>query len=83
MSENGHKLTYRARKVLEFIEEYIFDEGVAPTIREIGIGCEIRGMMTLYDCLDELEVRGRIRRKPKRPRGIVVLEEQADAHKNS
>lgn len=66
----------RARRVLEFIHEYIDDEGVSPTIREIGEGCRIRGMLTLYDVLEELEMRGCIRRRPKTPRGIQVLEEE-------
>lgn len=48
-------------KVYEFVEHYIEEFGVSPTLREIADGCHI-SMGSVLDTLSVLEARGDIER---------------------
>ncbi len=65
-------LTERQKEVLEFIEDYMRKNGVAPAIREIAerFGIHIRAVQ---DHIKALERKGYIKKLPGKGRGIVLL----------
>ncbi len=66
------RLTKRQKEILEFIEDYLEKNGVAPALREIAgrFGIHIRAVQ---DHLKALERKGYIKKLPGKGRGIVVL----------
>ncbi|HMM25490.1 MAG TPA: hypothetical protein PKA36_11925 [Pseudoxanthomonas mexicana] len=68
------KLSKRQRRMLKFLREYIAREGYAPTVREIGVGCDISSTSIVAYNLGQLQDRGYIRRAPGRVRAIAVVE---------
>lgn len=58
----GPRLTPREVETLAFIEEFIDDNGWAPTVREIGAGLGLGSTSSVYDLLEALERKDRIRR---------------------
>lgn len=69
-------LTDRQREILEFIVESIREEGLPPTIAEIGLRFGISSTNGVNDHLQALERKGYIERSPK-ARGIRVNREAA------
>jgi repressor LexA len=66
-------LTRKQDRVFEFIRKHVQDTGYPPTVREIGMnfGISEKGA---YDHLNAIEKKGYIRRVPKKPRAIEILE---------
>jgi DNA-binding MarR family transcriptional regulator len=66
-----------AEIVYRFICAYMADNGYAPTLREIGAECKMsRSSVVRY--LDQLEMKGLIRRDFGVSRGIVLLSDAED-----
>lgn len=68
----------RADEILEFIKEYIRNENMAPSVREICEGVGIRSTSTVHRYLHRLEQEGRIYMADGKNRAIVVTEEDAE-----
>ena len=64
--------TPRQRKILEFIDQTIKDNGFPPTVREIGKAVGLNSPATVHTHLSTLQDRGYIRRDPTKPRAIEV-----------
>ena len=66
-------LTKKQDRIFEFIRKHVQDIGYPPTVREIGMnfGISEKGA---YDHLNAIEKKGYIRRMPKKPRAIEILE---------
>ena len=66
-------LTKKQDRIFEFIRKHVQDTGFPPTVREIGMdfGISEKGA---YDHLNAIEKKGYIRRVPKKPRAIEILE---------
>ena len=66
-------LTKKQDQIFEFIRKHVQDTGYPPTVREIGMdfGISEKGA---YDHLNAIEKKGYIRRVPKKPRAIEILE---------
>ena len=66
-------LTKKQDQIFEFIRKHVQDTGYPPTVREIGadFGISEKGA---YDHLNAIEKKGYIRRIPKKPRAIEILE---------
>ena len=64
--------THRQRKILEFIDQTIKDNGFPPTVREIGKAVGLNSPATVHTHLSTLQDRGYIRRDPTKPRAIEV-----------
>jgi hypothetical protein len=62
------------RRVLSFIIESIGDRGYAPTIREIQSACALRSLSATQSSLRRLETRGILRTRPRRARGLELLD---------
>ena len=66
-------LTDRQRSILDYLKEFLLDNGYPPTIREIAAHFEIRSPRGVQDHLAALEKKGYIRRAKERSRGIELL----------
>ena len=64
--------TSRQRKILEFIDQTIKENGFPPTVREIGKAVGLNSPATVHTHLSTLQDRGYIRRDPTKPRAIEV-----------
>ncbi|MCB1164094.1 MAG: transcriptional repressor LexA [Candidatus Krumholzibacteriia bacterium] len=66
-------LTDRQRSVLDFLRQFLRENGYPPTIREIAAHFDMRSPRGVQDHLKALERKGYIRRAKERSRGIEVL----------
>jgi repressor LexA len=66
-------LTKKQDRIFGFVRKHVQDIGYPPTVREIGMnfGISEKGA---YDHLNAIEKKGYIRRMPKKPRAIEILE---------
>lgn len=69
------KIGKRQREVLQFIIRQLEDQGFPPTIREIGLACDLHSSSTVHSHLVALERKGYIQRNKKRPRSLIVLQD--------
>ena len=66
-------LTKKQDRIFEFVRKHVQDAGYPPTVREIGTNFRI-SEKGAYDHLNAIEKKGYIRRMPKKPRAIEILE---------
>lgn len=81
------RLTPRQRLVLETIESAVYTNGYPPSMREIGRAAGLASLSSVAHQLSQLERLGYLRRDPKRPRAIEIVnpaeEAQAAVHSGS
>ena len=58
------KMPDRRRRILEFIQEFYFENGIPPTVRDIQLACEISSTSVVDYNLKQLE-RGGVSQPPK------------------
>lgn len=66
-------LTNRQIIVLQFIRQFMTDNGYAPTIREIAEGLGLCSTGNIHAHIKALEDKGYIKRKEMSPRAIKVI----------
>ncbi len=66
-------LTRRQRELLDFLANYISENGYAPSFEEIAERMGLGSLATVHEHLTNLERKGAIRRSPNASRGIEVL----------
>ena len=71
--ESQHKLTKRRQQILDYLHEFLQDNGLPPTVRDIQKSCDISSTSVVDYNLRLLERDGFIRRRPDVSRGIEVL----------
>ncbi|PMC75272.1 transcriptional repressor LexA [Brachybacterium sp. UMB0905] len=71
-------LTRRQRLILQTITEIVAQRGYPPSMREIGDAVGLTSSSSVAHQLQTLEVKGFIRRDPKRPRAMEVVMPEAD-----
>jgi repressor LexA len=69
-------LTKRQTEILEFIQEYLDQNGYPPTVRDIGGAVGLTSSSTVHAHLANLEKAGAIRRDPTKPRALEILGEK-------
>jgi repressor LexA len=74
------KLTERQQEILTFIESYMQEHGVPPSVREIGQQFHIYPRAA-HDHLRALERRGAIKRTPLKSRGVQLARKQRPVHR--
>lgn len=68
-------VTPASKRVLDFMREYIRDNGYSPTYDEIRIGLGLNSVSTVSKHLDSLEAQGLVARRTKySPRAIMLTE---------
>jgi repressor LexA len=66
-------LTERQKDVLGYIKKYIFENGYPPTVREIGAALGLSSPATIHSHLNNLEVKGYIKKDDCKNRAIELL----------
>jgi repressor LexA len=74
----ANELSQRQRRILEFLQEFIYDNRFPPTIREIGERVGISSTSVVKYNLDALEKKGFIERDRDISRGIRLAESLLD-----
>jgi len=70
-------LTKRQKELLDYLAEYIGQNGYAPTLEEIGRNFALGSLATVHKHLQNLERKGHIRRLPNRSRALEVTPRDA------
>lgn len=65
-----------ADNMLDFIEQYVEAEGMAPSLREIADGCYV-SYATVVRYLDILQAQGCIKRDPHKARSVRILQRRS------
>ena len=71
--DNKRNLTKRRQQILDYLHEFLQDNGLPPTVRDIQRSCEISSTSVVDYNLRLLERDGFIRRRPDVSRGIELL----------
>ena len=69
--------------MLEFIREFMLENGLPPTVRDIQKACDISSTSVVDYNLRLLQREGYLRRKPDVARGIELLDETAPANRRA
>jgi len=70
-------LTAKQESILAAIQASIAQSGYPPSMREIGDAVGLKSLSSVTHQLNQLELAGRIRRDPNRPRALEVLGDPA------
>lgn len=76
------ELTERQNEILNFIKEFIVSNGYPPTVREIGKALGLSSPATIHSHLNNLEMKGFIRKDGSKNRAIELLVENEYAIKD-
>ncbi|MDR0481902.1 MAG: transcriptional repressor LexA [Cellulomonadaceae bacterium] len=71
-----NRITVRQRKILDCIREALDTNGYPPSMREIGAKVHLTSPSSVKYQLQELERKGYIRRDPRRPRALELVEDR-------
>ncbi len=66
-------LTKRQREILDYLQEYIQQQGYAPSLEEIGRRFNLSSLATVHKHLTNLQEKGCIRRSWNRSRSVELL----------
>ena len=69
------KLPTRRQRILGFIQEFIDENGIPPTVRDIQRACDISSTSVVDYNLHKLRQDGYLNRRPEVARGIELLDE--------
>ncbi len=67
-------VTDRQRAILDYVHEYVEQNGYPPTVREIGEAVGLRSPSTVHAHLAQLERAGMLRRDPTKPRALELTD---------
>lgn len=68
------ELTTRQAEILNYIQQYIREQGYPPSVRDIGKAVGLSSSSTVHGHLSQLERKGYIRRDPSKPRALEILD---------
>ena len=71
-------MTERQQAILEYLHEYIDQQGYPPTVREIGEAVGLRSPSTVHAHLAQLERAGLLRRDPTKPRALELADRRRE-----
>ena len=70
-----NKLPLRRQRILEFIQDFITENGIPPTVRDIQRACVVSSTSVVDYNLHKLKQAGYLNRRPDVARGIELLDE--------
>ena len=70
-----NKLPLRRQKILDFIQDFITENGIPPTVRDIQRACDVSSTSVVDYNLHKLRQAGYLNRRPDVARGIELLDE--------
>lgn len=68
----------RRRRILEFVQEFYFENGIPPTVRDIQQACNISSTSVVDYNLRQLEEAGYMNRRKEVARGIELLDRDGE-----
>ena len=74
--DSTHDLSPRQWETLQWVRNFIRQQHMPPTVRDIGDAFGIKSS-SVFDLLQALERKGYIRRERRKARSIVILDRQA------
>lgn len=74
--KDRNKLSQRQRDILDFIEDFIGENGYPPTIRDIGAAVEIPSTSVVNYNLNKLVREGYLERSKKVSRGLMLIKDE-------
>lgn len=77
------KLSSRRQRILDFIQEFIQEEGIPPTVRDIQKACDVSSTSVVDYNLRLLNRDGYLNRRPDVARGIELLDDEGQPVSNS
>ena len=77
------KLSPRRQRILELINEFIQENGIPPTVRDIQRACDVSSTSVVDYNLRLLERDGYLNRRPDVARGIELLDDEGQPVSNS
>ena len=77
------KISARGQRILEFIQGFMQENGIPPTVRDIQAACEISSTSVVDYNLRLLDRDGYLNRRPDVARGIELLDEQGNPVSNT
>ena len=72
------KMPERRRRILEFVQEFYFENGIPPTVRDIQQACDISSTSVVDYNLKQLEEAGYLNRRKEVARGIELLDRDGE-----
>ena len=69
------KISPKQTEILNYIKSEILNKGYSPTVRDIGLGVNLKSTSSVHAHLATLEKNGYIRRDPTKPRTIQIVDE--------
>ena len=72
------KMPERRRRILSFIQEFYFENGIPPTVRDIQQACDISSTSVVDYNLTQLEQAGFLNRRREVARGIELLDRDGE-----
>jgi repressor LexA len=70
------RLPARRQRILDFIQEFIDENGIPPTVRDIQRACDVSSTSVVDYNLHRLREEGYLNRRPEVARGIELLDER-------
>ena len=77
------KLPPRRQQILDFIQEFMNDNGMSPTVRDIQRACQISSTSVVDYNLHKLRQDGYLNRRPDVARGIELLDDSGQPVSNA
>ena len=77
------KLSSRRQRILDFIQEFIQENGLPPTVRDIQRACDFSSTSVVDYNLRLLDRDGYLNRRPDVARGIELLDEEGQPRSNA
>lgn len=69
------KISAKQQEILEYIKDEILHKGYPPAVREICQAVNLKSTSSVHSHLETLEKNGYIRRDPKKPRAIEIMDD--------
>lgn len=71
-------ITKRQKEVMNFITEYLDENGYAPSLQEIADHIDVSSLSTVHEHLNNLKEKGYLKKQEHHPRSIVPLQSSDD-----
>ena len=72
------KMPERRRRILQFLKDFYFENGIPPTVRDIQQACEVSSTSVVDYNLRQLEEAGYLNRRKEVARGIELLDRDGE-----
>ena len=69
------RITQKQSEILEYIKSQILNKGYPPSVRDICSAVNLKSTSSVHAHLESLEKNGYIRRDPKKPRTIEIIDD--------